>query len=155
MRALDGVSKADATVRLEPMNCISWMVGHLAWQEHWYWIRHAQGLNIAPQLSALVGTGRPASTPPLDEMWSLWREITATSEEYLNTLTAGDLQTRYEYKGKPLRETIGTMLHRLTYHYWFHAGEALAIRQLLGHNNLPEFVGDISGKAPYRPESAG
>ena len=37
------------------------------------------------------------------------------------------------------------------YHYWFHLGEAYAIRQLLGHPDLPEFVGDMS-EALYRAE---
>jgi len=31
-------------------------------------------------------------------------------------------------------------------------GEDMAIRQSLGHTGLPEFVGDIDGEAPYRPE---
>ena len=51
-----------------------------------------------------------------------------------------------------MRESIGTMLPRLIYHYWFHTGEVLAIRQLLGHVELPEFVGDIGAKGSYRPE---
>ena len=53
--------------------------------------------------------------------------------------------------GKPLPESIGTMLLRNTYHYWFHCGEAHAIRQMLGHPDLPQFVGDMS-EALYRPE---
>ncbi len=154
-RALKGLSNADARIRFDPMNCISWMIGHLAWHEHWYWVRYAQGDNIVPHLSKLVGTGRPASTPPLDEMWSDWREVIGASDDFLKSLTAGKLLERFEYKGKPAKETIGTMLHRITYHYWFHTGEALAIRQMLGHNDLPEFVGDISAKAPYRQESPG
>ena len=40
----------------------------------------------------------------------------------------------------------------MTYHYWFHIGEILAIRQILGHPRLPQFVGDIDGRAPYRPD---
>jgi hypothetical protein len=32
-RGLAGVSDADARRRIEPMNCISWNTGHLAWQE--------------------------------------------------------------------------------------------------------------------------
>ena len=36
--------------------------------------------------------------------------------------------------------------------YWFHNGEANAIWQLLGHQNVPEFVGEIAKEAPYRPE---
>ena len=31
-RALEGVSDEDARRRLLPMNCISWNIGHLAWQ---------------------------------------------------------------------------------------------------------------------------
>ena len=38
------------------------------------------------------------------------------------------------------------------YHYWFHIGEAHAIRQILGHGELPQFVGDMS-QALYRPEA--
>jgi hypothetical protein len=41
------------------------------------------------------------------------------------------------------------MLRRVTYHYWYHTGESQAIRQLLGHKNLPEFVGAIHDQAPY------
>jgi hypothetical protein len=35
------------------------------------------------------------------------------------------------------------MLLRTTYHYFFHTGEAHAIRQQLGHPDLPYFVGDM------------
>jgi hypothetical protein len=28
----------------------------------------------------------------------------------------------------------------------------MGIRQALGHTDLPDFVGDIDGEAPYRPE---
>ena len=54
--------------------------------------------------------------------------------------------------GKPLGTVFGNLLQRVIYHYWYHTGENMAIRQLLGHTNLPEFVGDIDGEAPYRPE---
>lgn len=40
------------------------------------------------------------------------------------------------------------MLLRTIYHYWFHTGEAAAVRQLLGHSSLPEFVGPM-GAAKY------
>ena len=43
-------------------------------------------------------------------------------------------------------------LRRVTYHYWYHTGEIQAIRQMLGQQNLPEYVGDIEVEAPYRPE---
>ncbi len=65
-RALAGLSADDALRRFEPMNCISWMVGHLAWQENRYWSYFARGQNMIPPLLPLVGYGQSASTPPLD-----------------------------------------------------------------------------------------
>ena len=54
---------------------------------------------------------------------------------------------------RPDDSSIGTYLLRNIYHYWYHLGEALAARQVLGHTALPDFVGDIDGLAPYRPET--
>ena len=150
-RGLEGVPAADAVRRLEPMNCISWIIGHLANQEHTYWVRVGQGRNLVPELNDLVGYGRPATTPPLDEMWSTWRAVTAAADEFLDTLTTERLQTHLEWEGEPWRESIGTMLYRNMDHYWYHLGEAHAIRQMLGHTGLPQFVGDMS-QAVYRPE---
>ena len=151
VRCLEGVSEEDARRRLMPMNCISWIVGHMAAQENRYWVLMAQGRKIVPGLDELVGYGSPASTPPLHEMWSAWREVTAAADEYLGTVTSGILQQYFQFEGKPRAESVGTMLQRNIYHYWFHTGEAHAIRQMLGHKGLPEFVGNIS-VAPYRPE---
>jgi len=47
--------------------------------------------------------------------------------------------------------TIGSLLLRFIYHYWYHTGETMAIRQMLGHKNLPEFVGNLEAEAPYLP----
>jgi hypothetical protein len=151
VRGLNGVSEGDAVRRLMSMNCISWMVGHLANQEHRYWVVFAQQRNIAPHLNELVGYGKPASTPPLVEMWAIWQKVTATADEYLDTLTPEIMQVSLLRDGKPVDENIGTLLLRNIYHYWMHTGEASAIRQLLGHVNLPEFVGDINATA-YLPE---
>ena len=46
---------------------------------------------------------------------------------------------------------VGTSVQRLVYHYRFHIGEAHAIRQPLGHAELPDFVGRLGLAAPYRP----
>jgi len=145
VRCLDGVSAADGVRRLEPMNSLSWIVGHMTAQENFLWVMLPQGNNLAPDLYKLVGTGRPATTPPWDEMWELWRTVTAAADTYLDTLTSEMLHTHLELDGRPLEEPIGWQLLRNTYHYWFHTGESHAIRQQLGHENLPEFVGDITG----------
>ena len=151
-RALDGVSDAEARRRFEPMNCISWMVGHLATQENFYWVLWAQGEELWPDLNERVGWGKPPSTPPLDEMWQAWREVTRAADAFLDTLTPDRLLSHLEPQGQRRPESIGTMLYRNIYHYWYHLGEAHAVRQMLGHRDLPQFVGDIGTKAPYRPE---
>ena len=143
VRCLETVPPEDALRRLLPMNCLSWIVGHLASQEHFLWVQMGQGQNIAPGLRELVGFGQPASTPPWEEMWELWHAITRAADTYLDTLTPELVYTYLEWKGKPIREDIGTSLLRNIYHYWFHLGEAHAIRQMLGHTDLPQFVGDM------------
>ena len=149
---LEGVSEADAVRRVLPMNCLSWMVGHLANQEHRYWVMLGQGKNLAPGLNDLVGYGKPASTPPLGEMWAVWRKVTAAADDYLDRLTPEILQSFLLRDGRPVDESVGTLLMRNIYHYWYHTGEASAARQLLGHTSLPDFVGDMRA-VPYRPEN--
>jgi uncharacterized damage-inducible protein DinB len=151
VRCLEGVTDTEAQKRIEPMNSISWIVGHLADQENLYWVRMAQGIRIFQDLKELVGYGRPPSTPPLDEMWSAWREITSTADRYLDSISTEELGTYFEVGGKQIKENVGTLLMRNTYHYWFHTGEAYAIRQILGHSDLPDFVG-IMSQAAYQPE---
>jgi hypothetical protein len=149
LRCLEGVSDEDARRRLEPMNCISWIVGHLACQENLYWVLRAQGQTIAPGLCERTGWGRPPSTPPLAEMWAAWHAVTQAADRYLESLTPEILHTHLEWEGKPLPESVGTMLLRNIFHYWYHLGEAHAIRQMLGHPDLPQFVGDMP-EALYR-----
>ncbi len=150
-RCLEGVTGEDARRRIMPMNCISWVIGHLASQENYLWVHMAQGQKTAPGLIELVGYGKPASTPPLAEMWDAWHTITRAADVYLDTLTPELLQDYFKWKNKPFSESIGTMLWRNIYHYWFHTGETHAVLQLLWHTGLPEFVGDMS-EAIYRPE---
>ena len=148
VRSLARLPKSDARQRLLPMNSISWMIGHLAWQEQRYWLFRAQGELLYPELNEKLAYGKPASTPELDEIWTIWRAVTAAADPWLDSLTAESLQL-------PLAKgfsNIGTFLLRTTYHYWYHLGEAMAVRQILGHPKLPDFVGNIDSKAPYAPE---
>ncbi len=150
-RCLKDVSPGDGVRRIMPMNCISWIVGHVANQEQTFWVLLAQDRTLVPGLNDLVGFGKPASTPPLDEMWAAWHTITQAADLYLDNLTTTTLQTYFIYKWKPRPESIGTMLLRNIYHYWYHTGEAHAIRDMLGHRDLPYFVGDMS-EGLYHPE---
>ena len=152
VRCLKGVSPEDAVRRIIPMNCISWIIGHLVNQEQTYRVLFAQGHTPVPGLGDLVGSGKPASTPPLNEMWTAWNAVIQAADVYLDTLTAGTLETHFVDKERPRRESVGTMLLRNIYHYWYHTGEAHAIRDMLGHVALPQFVGDMT-QGTYRPES--
>lgn len=152
-RGLKGVTDEEARHRFLPMNCISWIIGHLAFQEQRYWLYRAQGKTLIPELNKIAGFGQPASTPPLDEMWEAWHAITKACDPYLESLTTDMLTTHMMVRGKRHSESIGSMLRRVAYHYWYHNGEAQAIRQLLGHTKLPQFVGAIHDEAPYVPES--
>lgn len=150
-RGFAGVSDEDARRACEPMNCLSWMIGHLAWHEQLYWLQRAQGITLVPELDR-YSVGEPRSAPPLDEVWAAWRTVTAATEAYLDTLTVETLQTHLPVNGQPARDNIGTYLTRMIFHYWYHLGEAQAVRQMLGHQNLPVYVGDLSTQAPYQPE---
>ena len=131
---------------------MSWNVGHLAWQEQRYWLQRGQGRMPLPEINRQFAYGAPASEPRLDEMWRAWDEITAAADPWLDELTAARL-----LEEQPRREggtfTFGNLLQRVIYHYWYHTGENMAIRQLLGQAELPEFVGNIDDEAPYRPDS--
>ncbi len=148
VRGLREVVDSDARQRLGPMNSVGWMVGHMAWQEQRYWLWRAQGQILIPQINELLAYGAPASTPPLDEMWAAWRTITEAADRWLDGVTGERLLA-------PLAEGLssaGTYMLRTTYHYWYHLGEAMAVRQVLGNGQLPDFVGEIDELAPYRAE---
>lgn len=152
LRGLKGVSSEDARRHFGQMNCISWTVGHLAWHEQRYWLQFAQGKILRPQLNDLYAYGAPMSTPDLDEMLEAWVEMTGVADSFLDILTTEKLQEPLLRDGKDVGQSMGSALRRITYHYWYHTGEIQAIRQMLGHSDLPEYVGDIETEAPYRPE---
>lgn len=152
MRAVKGVSDEDVRKRILPMNCISWNVGHLAWQEQRYFLYYGQGLMLLRAIDKDFAYGAPASTPPLKEVLSAWQAITSAADPWLDTLTPSKLAEYVISNGKQIDRIYGNLLQRVIYHYWYHIGENLAIRQQLGHTRLPQFVGAIDSKAPYQPE---
>lgn len=154
-RGLAGLTEDEARRRFPPMNCISWNIGHLAWQEQAYWLWRGQDRVLLPKIDKAFASGGPASTPPLDDVWAAWRAITQAADPWLDTLTTRDLLEARPVElpnGTRFEVTYGTLLRRVTYHYWYHLGESMAIRQMLGHTQLPQFVGNIDDEAPYQPE---
>ena len=152
LRGLEGVTEEDGARHFGQMNCISWIVGHLAWHEQRSFLQRPQNIILFPSLNEIFAFGAAMSTPSLEEMLETWHTVTQASEPYLDSLTTETLLTNLLLNGEPTRQTRGSALRRITYHYWFHLGEILAIRQMIGGKDLPEYVGDIEGEAPYRPE---
>jgi DinB family protein len=151
MRGVMAVTAEEAGRRFGPINPIAWMIGHLAWQEQLYWLERAQDKTVVVEVKRF-GYGKPLTVPPLDDAWAWWRAVTTAADPYLESLTGANLTRRWARESS--QETPGTKLHRTTYHYWFHLGESQAVRQLLGHTKLPDFVGSF-GKSQYRPEVPG
>ncbi len=152
LRGLQDVSEEDGARHFGPMNCISWTVGHLAWHEQRSWLTRSQNKIIFPKLNELFAYGAPMNTPSFKEMLETWQIITQTADPFLDTLTTESLQNDLLLNGEPVGQTMGSALRRVTYHYWYHIGEIQAIRQMLRHKDLPEYVGNIETEAPYRPE---
>lgn len=147
-RCLTGVTEEDGMVRLGKMNTIGWSVGHLANQEHQYWVIAGQGIVLFPGLNSLVGYGSMPNKPSLKEMLESWDVVKVTADKYLDPLSETELKTHFIHKdGFPYSENVGTMVLRNIYHYWFHIGEIHAIRQQLGHTDLPQFVGGFNENA--------
>jgi uncharacterized damage-inducible protein DinB len=154
MRAIEGVSDVDALRRFMPMNCISWSVGHMASQEQRYWLYRLQGRLLLPDVHEQFNYGAPTCTPRLAEVWESWQAIVAEVDPWLDALDTSRLNEpqTITVDGEPVILTAGSLLQRVIYHYWYHTGENMAIRQLLGQRDLPEFVGNIDDEAPYTPE---
>ena len=150
-RGLEGLTDEDARTRVKAMNCISWNIGHLAWQEQRYWFNRMQNKVLIPELNEKFCFGCPATTPPLAEIWEMWRTVVDASDPYLDTLTTDDLTREFMVEGLPAPLTAGNLMQRVIYHYWYHLGESMGIRQALGHTGLAEFIGNIDSEAPYQP----
>ena len=80
--------------------------------------------------------------------------ITTEADRWLESATSEVLGAQVTSGGRQIQRRYGDLLQRVIYHYWFHTGENAAVRQLLGHERLPQFVGSIDRKAPYRPDRA-
>ncbi len=70
----------DLRQRFLPMNCISWNVGHLAWQEQRYFLHYRQGQILMPEIDKNFAFGALASTPSLKEMLAAWQAITQAAD---------------------------------------------------------------------------
>src|SRR5918996_331942 len=91
IRGLAGVSEEDGACHFGPMNCISWIVGHLAWHEQRTFLQRPQGKILFPNLNELFAYGAPASTPSFKEMLETWYTVTKEADPFLDALTTDRL----------------------------------------------------------------
>ena len=152
LHGLEGITEEEGAQHFGQMNCISWTVGHLAWHEQRTFLQRPQDMILFPKLNEIFAFGAPMSTPSLSEMIETWKTVTKAADSYLDSLTTEILLTDLILNGKTVGQTRGDALRRITYHYWYHIGEIQAIRQMLGHKDLYQYVGNIEAEAPYRPE---
>jgi uncharacterized damage-inducible protein DinB len=141
-KGFKGVSEEESRRRFMPINSIAWIVGHLAWHEQNFWLKRAQGIIPYPRLDEVTASGKPPVDVSLKEMADLWLAVIKASEDYLTKLSKDELMENLVINGKELPANIGTMMTRVTYHYFYHIGEMQAIRQLLGHQELPSYIGN-------------
>ncbi len=154
-RGLHGVPEGDGERRVGRLNSLGWSVGHLAWQEQKYFLYWGTGQMPFPEIDKTFRSGAPGTTPDLMEMMSRWTEVTTSADPWLDTLTTNELLEPYTKGGAAQGgRIVGDLLQRVIYHYWYHLGENMAARKLMGHSGLGQFVGNIDNEAPYTPEQA-
>ena len=142
-RVLDGVSDDDGERVLPPFNSLSFIVAHMAFHEHTMFVLLGQGMDLNLDIQ-VAHSGADASVPPWNDAWVQWRQVTEQADGYLAQLAAADLHIRLRHGDREVPEVLGHTMLRVIYHYWFHLGEAHAIRQALGHKDIPEFVGAVN-----------
>ncbi len=104
IRWLDGVSQ-----QLEPINSTSWIIGHLAVQDQQQGIEPAQAALQDPSHPDFVGNGKPASPPPVDEMWTIWSGFKYETDQNFETKTSQMLTTHQEKDEAPGSESAGRL----------------------------------------------
>jgi hypothetical protein len=139
-RNLTNLTDEDAGKRIEPMNCISWIIAHLANQHHAFFVAWPRGKEIESRYMP-YGYGQPPSRPSLEEAVNLWKDACTDSEEWLQAVTEEVL--RKTPPESPHSENFGALMVRCIFHTWCHLGEISSIRQVLGHRP-PQFV-DMHG----------
>jgi len=151
LRALEGVRPSEAQIRIGGLNCIGWIVGHVAWQESFFWQECGQAERVPEGLWPFA-TGRRGFIPNYEEVLADWHEIARATEPFLRNLDQEELKRHFIHQDPEVQdllaqENAGTLLTRCIMHYWSHIGEIACIRSLLGHK-APQFVGGL-GRCRY------
>ena len=134
-RNLKGLTDEDSRKRIEPMNCISWIIAHVADQHHTFYVAWAQGKEREERYSQ-YGYGSAASQPPLEEAMNLWNDACRDADAWLQMATEESMKAQ-PVTASPESENMGALTVRCIFHTWCHMGEISSIRQVLGHKPPP------------------
>lgn len=146
IRSLDTVTEEEATRIYFPMNPISWNICHVACQEQRHLLKDTP---ILPEITTKFGWGSKPSTPTLTYAWDVWNSITKAVDKRLAEFSEEDMMQEVFMEDEGVSYVNGNAIQKIIYHYWYHLGECMAIRQLYGTKNLYEPVGDLDHEAPY------
>ena len=153
-RVLEGLADEEAQICTSKpdgsqMNAVTWTIGHIAM--HWlfaYALMTRERMPIGERL--FFGPGDDPTPPSLGDMRTMFADATARTEGWLPDVDDDLLSSKRDF-GPLADETLGTQLMRAVLHTWFHTGEVNAVRQMLGHAEIP-FVGRLIGNLEWRSE---
>ena len=154
-RGLQSVTDEEAVVRTPKpdgtqMNAITWTIGHVA--TGWLFDYALMTRERMPMGERLFFGAEADPTPPsLKEMRVMFADAKTRTEEWLPGVNDDLLSSRRGF-GPQSDENLGTQLMRAVLHTWFHTGEINAVRQMLGHAEIP-FVGSMTGKMEWHSPS--
>ena len=112
-RNLAGLNDDDARKRIEPMNCISWIIAHVANQHHTFFVAWQQE-KAAETRFLPYGYGSPASQSHLEEALSLWHDATGDTEVWLKSVTNEKLK-ELPATSSPESENNGALMVPVSY----------------------------------------
>ena len=153
-RGLEGLTEEEARTRItkadgSEMNAITWIVSHIV--GHWLAVAsYAKGGELPWHLVRFVGPAADPTPPPLGEALKLLRDAKASIDWLTDADDSLFSTTREEHPFSTQgQDNIGIALIYAAFHTWFHTGEINAIRQMLGHAEIP-FVGEMLGKLEWQ-----
>ena len=133
---INDINDSESKTVFEPLNCISWTIGHLARYNNLAFASRSRGVKV-PDKFRDFENGSPHSQKDLIYVKGLWLETLNATEKFLDSLEEKDLKKvpdneSYIELNKKEEENLGTFMTRRIFHSWNHLGEIASVRQLLG-----------------------
>ncbi|MBA30388.1 MAG: hypothetical protein CL905_00875 [Dehalococcoidia bacterium] len=129
---IDDVTDEESKLIFEPLNCISWTLGHLARYNNLTFAARSRGVEIPNEFKDFEN-GAPHSQKDLSYVKGLWHKTLSDTEKFLDGLNENDLVKVLDNDSYNV-DNLGTVMTRMIFHSWNHLGEIASVRQLIGKN---------------------